>query len=181
MQHADILDPYRHEPKGISTATAGQIYVANGSASGVWTSPVYGELIIQGNTTLDFTPIAADITQFKQLSTTGWTAGASSGVTLNTNDITLTTAGVYEVSFWCNIVTSAASGTRFAVKYSLSGVASPHKLMFQKNSAGADVLTTSASGIVTATAGQVLAIQLASSAATAFKVEDAGLTVVKLK
>lgn len=35
--HADILDPYVHEPKGITTANAGQIYVADGSNSGDWT------------------------------------------------------------------------------------------------------------------------------------------------
>jgi hypothetical protein len=182
MQHVDIADPYRHEPKGISTATAGQIYVADGSASGVWTSPIYGELVIQGNTTLNFTPIAADITQFKKLTNTGWTAGSYSGVVVNTNDITLTTAGTYEVSFWCNVVTSAADGTKYAIKYALDSTLSPHKLMFQKNSVGDDVLTASASGIVTATAGQVLSIHFASNVSFAtFRVEDASLTVVKLK
>lgn len=31
-----MTDPYLHEPKGVSTALAGQIYVANGAGSGVW-------------------------------------------------------------------------------------------------------------------------------------------------
>ena len=35
--HADILDPYVHEPKGISIATDGQVYMADGSNSGDWT------------------------------------------------------------------------------------------------------------------------------------------------
>lgn len=34
--HQNISDPYIHEPKGITTATAGSVYVANGSGSGSW-------------------------------------------------------------------------------------------------------------------------------------------------
>jgi hypothetical protein len=36
IQHSAIPDGQRHEPKGISTATAKQVYLADGSASGSW-------------------------------------------------------------------------------------------------------------------------------------------------
>jgi hypothetical protein len=36
IQHSAIPDGQRHEPKGISTASNGQVYVANGAASGSW-------------------------------------------------------------------------------------------------------------------------------------------------
>lgn len=36
IQHSSIPDGQRHEPKGISSATNKQVYVANGSASGAW-------------------------------------------------------------------------------------------------------------------------------------------------
>lgn len=36
IEHVNIPDGERHEPKGISTATADQLYAANGSGSGVW-------------------------------------------------------------------------------------------------------------------------------------------------
>jgi len=36
IDHSTLTDPYIHEPKGCSTALAGQIYVANGAGSGVW-------------------------------------------------------------------------------------------------------------------------------------------------
>lgn len=36
VEHVDITDPQIHEPKGVSTATANQIYVADGAASGDW-------------------------------------------------------------------------------------------------------------------------------------------------
>ncbi len=36
VQHSNLTDPNLHEPKGISTATADQVYISNGSASGNW-------------------------------------------------------------------------------------------------------------------------------------------------
>lgn len=38
VQHSSLTDPNLHEPKGISTASANQLYLANGSGSGVWTN-----------------------------------------------------------------------------------------------------------------------------------------------
>lgn len=40
INHNAISDPYIHEPKGVSTATSGQVYKANGSGSGAWTSNI---------------------------------------------------------------------------------------------------------------------------------------------
>jgi len=36
INHVDIVDPNLHEPKGTSTAQAGQVYVADGLGSGQW-------------------------------------------------------------------------------------------------------------------------------------------------
>ena len=36
VNHSALTDPYLHEPKGASTASAGDVYVANGSGSGTW-------------------------------------------------------------------------------------------------------------------------------------------------
>jgi hypothetical protein len=36
VEHSAIADPNIHEPKNVSTATANQVYVANGSGSGSW-------------------------------------------------------------------------------------------------------------------------------------------------
>ena len=40
VQHKDIPDGKRHEPKGISTAASGDIYVADGAGSGAWDNPI---------------------------------------------------------------------------------------------------------------------------------------------
>jgi hypothetical protein len=37
VNHSSLTDPYLHEPKGASTATAGEVYVADGVGSGTWT------------------------------------------------------------------------------------------------------------------------------------------------
>lgn len=39
IQHAVIPDAQLHEPKGVVSASAGQVYVANGSGSGTWKKP----------------------------------------------------------------------------------------------------------------------------------------------
>lgn len=36
IQHASISDPYVHEPKGVSVAASGSVYVSNGAGSGTW-------------------------------------------------------------------------------------------------------------------------------------------------
>ena len=36
LEHVDILDPEIHEPKGVASAAAGTVYVANGAGSGAW-------------------------------------------------------------------------------------------------------------------------------------------------
>ncbi len=38
VNHSTLTDPYLHEPKGVSTASSGQVYKANGSGSGTWSS-----------------------------------------------------------------------------------------------------------------------------------------------
>lgn len=38
IEHVNITDPNIHEPKGISNATSGEVYVADGAGSGTWRS-----------------------------------------------------------------------------------------------------------------------------------------------
>lgn len=38
ISHSSIADPNIHEPKGVASASSGEVYVANGSGSGAWTS-----------------------------------------------------------------------------------------------------------------------------------------------
>lgn len=37
VNHSTLTDPYLHEPKGVASAASGEVYIADGSASGAWT------------------------------------------------------------------------------------------------------------------------------------------------
>ena len=38
VNHSTLADQYLHEPKGVVSASSGDVYLANGSGSGTWTS-----------------------------------------------------------------------------------------------------------------------------------------------
>lgn len=46
--HASLTGSDLHEPKGVASATSGQVYIANGSGSGVWTAPKTSYVILSG-------------------------------------------------------------------------------------------------------------------------------------
>ena len=46
IEHVDIPDGERHEPKGVSTATIDQVYVADGAASGAWRTLPFQDTVI---------------------------------------------------------------------------------------------------------------------------------------
>ena len=183
IEHSAIVDPNQHEPKGAASASAGQTYVSDGAGSGSFESPAYAEMKVSTNATA-FTPVAADIAQYKKLINTGWSAGLALGATVNADttndDITITNAGTYKIDFWCAFSTSASTGTTFAAKFGLDAALDPRLLQVQKNGTGSDVLTMSASGLITVTAGQKVSIHIASSAATALTVTNAGLSLHRL-
>ena len=54
--HKDLTGADLHEPKGVSSATSGQVYVADGSGSGAWTSKngdILNANIYQVNSVID--------------------------------------------------------------------------------------------------------------------------------
>lgn len=97
-QHSAQTDPDLHEPKGVSTANANEVYVSDGAGSGNWTSTlsvggtqVHGEMTMQANATA--TTIAASGTWYQV--TAGWITGHADGVTFNTDHLEIVTAGHY--------------------------------------------------------------------------------------
>ena len=49
IEHVDIPDGERHEPKGVSTATIDQVYVADGAASGAWRTLPFQDSVIMAD------------------------------------------------------------------------------------------------------------------------------------
>jgi hypothetical protein len=65
VQHASISDPNIHEPKGVTSASNGDVYVANGAGSGAWVNkntlfptPIYGIRFLKNNVTATSIPVA---------------------------------------------------------------------------------------------------------------------------
>ena len=187
IQHSLITDPNIHEPKGIASASIGQVYVADGAGSGDWENKAtdsHAELFIDTGVTA-FT-LAAASAYTKLNPATEWTSGVNS---IASNDaangeITLTDAGTYYVSFWIYFSTAAlAAGTAYNFKYALDGTTSPRTLSVAKTTNGSDKLAVSATGLVTVTAGQKLSMYAGgdgTSSNTAITVLEAGLTALRV-
>ena len=66
VEHVNIADGQRHEPKGVSTATVGEIYQADGAESGGWKQPTVAlavkmESISGGTSVYVVAPFAAEV------------------------------------------------------------------------------------------------------------------------
>ena len=66
VNHSTLTDPYLHEPKGVAAASAGSVYIADGSGSGDW---VKDHAHINGYISFDATTPA-----YQHSVTTGFTA-----------------------------------------------------------------------------------------------------------
>jgi len=163
IQHNAIDDPDIHEPKGVSTATAGRVYISNGSGSGTWDYPpgkAHAEIYISGGTT---THTLAGASAYSLLNPSGeWTASGNEDiltVTPGNGIITLNQAGHYLVTFWINFTTTAiASGSAYNFKYAIDGSVGTRLSSVVKPTNGVDKLTLSSTGTVSVTANQTLSI-----------------------
>jgi hypothetical protein len=143
IQHVNIPDGERHEPKGVSLATTGQVYVADGAASGAWRKVKENDL--------DFTDASANKFGWNYRRDDTYTSGSpltiSSGVkTLFTNDgdgaltdvtrplgisystnsftpSTLNSSYVIRIAF--KVTAAATAGTPYTIKVAMEGGATP--------------------------------------------------------
>lgn len=187
IQHNIITDPDIHEPKGVAAATADKVYISNGSGSGTWEYPpakAHADMYITGGTT---THTLAGASAFSLLNPSGeWTAGVTNILTSTpaSGIITLNQAGDYFIDFWINFTTTAiAAGSAYNFKYAVDAVVGTRKTVVTKPTNGADKLTLASSGLVSATAGQTLAIHVGGdgvSSGETITPTEAGLTVLYL-
>jgi hypothetical protein len=184
IQHSALTDPNIHEPKGITTALAGQVYVADGSNSGDWMFPAghaYGEIYIAGGATSQ-TLSAGSATAILN-PTDEWTANGSKNMTLTpaNGTITVLAAGEYALSFWIAFNTaSIGSGAKYNFHYAVNGTPSTRKIITAKNTSGVDTLNVSASGITALAANDIVSIYVSgdgTSSGTAITPLEAGLVV----
>lgn len=140
VQHSAITDPNVHEPKNITTATAKQVYVADGAGSGVWRK--------LNNTDLDFTTKANNKFGWNDIADSLYTSGSpraiSSGVktaltnnaagsqtdtsrlgaiwdTANSKFVIDDLNGFYILRLNCKVTAAAAAGTPYTMLVDVEG------------------------------------------------------------
>tara|TARA_R110000772_G_scaffold64511_3_gene144278 strand:- start:1057 stop:1671 length:615 start_codon:yes stop_codon:yes gene_type:complete len=93
IEHSAITDPEIHEPKGVSAATSGFAYIADGAGSGTWTlvpasgSRTTDEVVFVGSSLVNQLPVSLDVP-----------IQVSFGTPVNlTGDITLDGTGTFTV------------------------------------------------------------------------------------
>lgn len=110
VQHKNIIDSERHEPKGISIATIDQLYVANGSASGTWKElPFIITGVIDDVSTASFIliPIPINIT----IQSIRFTL--ANAITVANSVVTVTRGDAASLGSTTIVFTASAEGTTF--------------------------------------------------------------------
>jgi hypothetical protein len=181
VNHSTLTDPYLHEPKGVSTASANEVYVANGSGSGAWktvqkyvngyvpfdaVTPAY-----QHSVTTSFTPLNPT---FSISEVEGWVGEASPNARLKyTSAETIVTSTNFTISFKNN-----------------SGTLRNLEIVFYKNGSvmnGGHIIASAVSGewkqatltdIGTFSTNDYLEIYVKSDAAFTLDVASASLTAM---
>lgn len=128
IEHRLIPDAERHEPKGISTATAGQVYRSNGNASGSWkddiviVSCVIDDVSTSGDVLLPI-PIDCTIISVK--------AVLEGAITVANSTISITRGGGDSLGSFIVPFASSAEGTtvNFTPVSNTSFVASTHNYL----------------------------------------------------
>jgi hypothetical protein len=184
IQHSALTDPEVHEPKDITTADAGSVYVADGAGSGAWQQPAghaYGELYISEGATSQ--TLAAASGTAKLNPTAEWTTNGNANVTLSAANgtITITHPGEYALNFWITFTTAAiASGAKYRFYYAVNGTHSTRNVYVAKTSNGVDTLHCSANGIATFATNDVVTIYVGgdgTSSSTAITPIEAGFSL----
>lgn len=182
-EHKDLTGADLHEPKGVDTAAAGQVYVADGLGSGTWHYNgwhVHGQMLIVNNTTAEVTPTAADATlntdsDYTKI-ITGWSAGhVDGGVTFNTNELIVPIAGEYKLSMFMGM-SLPSNNQKVGVKYAIND-ATPYSLSkFVATAAAAgDYVNLAGCTIVTLAANDTVSLYLATTLAGDPTVLEAGM------
>jgi hypothetical protein len=105
VNHSALTDPYLHEPKGAAAATSGQVYVADGAASGAWASLDAATTYIISGVIDDISTAATvyiptpEAGTVKQVTTVLSGAIATADVTVLVKDAAAATMGTITVAF----------------------------------------------------------------------------------
>ena len=144
IEHKDIPDAQRHEPKGISSASNKQVYVANGGGGGAWarlhendlnyadkTKNVFGWADIADNLYTTGSPLAITASTRTKLTNNAAAVQTDStrlpGIweTANNRFLINDLNAAYVLRVQCRIKAAAAAGTPYVVKFEVQSSAGP--------------------------------------------------------
>jgi len=181
IQHSALTTTDLHEPKGVATATAGQMYVADGAGSGAWTSPAYGGIFTSGSDAVTVGTIGTTVKKFAGFAQNN---PATNVTPDNANDnLTALLAGDYQIIFNCSISTVASGDSgiyQFHVRINdVEQTIGVHRFMSGTN----DVGSIACQGIKTLAVNDVVTIWVESDAGgdnDDINVIHASLSIIKV-
>lgn len=199
--HKDVGETNMHEPKNMTTATAGaadigKVLVSKGDGTSelrkltpteVGVSEHYGQLTISNNST----PLALTAATDSTLSTnTDYTLvtgiydaiphGLNNGITQQAASLTVTLAGDYRVDVWADTA-STVNSTTVAFKFAVDGVIglTRRPKNFMRNVG--EIHNLAAFGFVSLTVGEVVTLHIASDKTAAITIEDLVFSMTLLR
>lgn len=190
--HSTLTGADLHEPKGVESAPAGTVYVANGTGSGSWLSTyAYGNIHIDVTSTATSIALPAALdttfntnTDYRKINATGmWKAGDGVNITLdNANgEIVITAPGAYNLSFWTTYKIATTATRLLAWKYAINGTLSTLK-MIDTTAGSSNIYSVSASAVIdNLSAGDRISIYAACSAADTVVISDATITAILIR
>lgn len=192
VEHKTLPDAEIHEPKGIASATSGQVLVANGAGSGSWQTSnsgaaQYAGVNIQGNSTVIAVSAASDSTlhtasDYVMIPSSLLTQDISSGITFDANDgFVIAEAGVYIIQGWTSLSSSGTNNT-VAFSYAINGTfVSPIRPVVKvKLKVAGDILPVTGFGLITLAAGDVIRGGLADDTGSNVTLHELGLFIHKI-
>lgn len=166
--------------KLLTTGSGGQVKLVRDGT--------YGKMTIIDNAVPFAITAAADPTletgsQYVLMTGSGtpFVNGTSDGVVFDTNKLTFTYAGVYDINFWSNITTFPSNTAKVAVRFRMNGTAvSPMHVWCKSNSNG-DAGILAASDFITVAAGDYIQLMTASDVTGNIVFHNMNLTAKMLK
>lgn len=153
INHNVLTDPFLHEPKGVSTATANQVYVSNGSASGAWTNLARA---VRTTGAADQTITAAVLTildfDTTEFNTGGYTVGTTGRITVPATGTYIITSGV--------TVEATVSALTSAILVITRNAAAVSSANFDHSLSAGSTSALSCSTIINLTAGDIIDCRL---------------------
>lgn len=170
----DQSQAYLYGPK-VSGVWSGTFVDLRGGASGVH----YGTRTVTNNSALIAKTAATDPTLVSNTDYTQVTAifdalpnGVLRGITQQTNSLTITRAGVYEVMLWASLSTSN-NNVNVAFKFAVNGTISLIRRPIARLDTANNISALCANGLVSLNVGDVVTLWLASTVSTNVRILDA--------